>query len=143
MISLPDVGLLIALFDPAHIHHDLAHRWFESYRAAGWATCAATENGFVATLSHPGYPGRGTPVADALERLRDFTGSGDHHFWPGSTSLRRASRVDVSVVESHEQIHGVYLLLLAVENEGRLVTFDDVPLAAVPRARPEQIMVLS
>ena len=27
-IALLDVNVLIALFDPAHIDHDEAHRWF-------------------------------------------------------------------------------------------------------------------
>lgn len=143
MISLPDVGVMVALFDPAHMHHELAHEWLEGHRTEGWATCAATENGCVAVLSHPGYPGRRTTVADAFERLRAFTESGHHHFWPGSTSLRRASRVDTSALDGHEQIQDVYLLLLAVENGGRVVTFNrDVPLRAVRQAQPEQLLVL-
>ena len=28
MVSLLDVNLLVALFDPDHIHHELAHDWF-------------------------------------------------------------------------------------------------------------------
>ncbi len=144
MISLPDVGVMVALFDPAHVHHELAHEWFAENRKHGWATCAPTENGLAAVLSSPGYPGRRTTVADAFDRLRVFAESGNHHFWPGSTSLRRTSRVDTSALAGCEQILDAYLLLLAVENEGRLVTFSrDIPLPAVHRARPEQVIVLS
>ena len=144
MIALLDVDVLVALFDPAHLHHELAHGWLAGHRARGWATCPMTENGFARTVSHPGYPGRRVTVQDALERLGAFTDAGDHHFWPDSTSLRRRSRIDTGLLDGHDRVRGAYLLLLAVENEGRLVTFDaGVPLAAVPQATPEQRVVLA
>lgn len=143
MIGLLDVHVLVALFDPSHLHHELAHAWFARNRAHGWATCPTTENGLVRVVSNPAYPGRRTPVSDALERLVRFTESGDHHFWAGSTSLRRESRVDASLLQAHEQITGAYLLLLAVHYEGRLVTFDrELPVRAILRAAPEQLLVL-
>ena len=144
MISLPDVHVLVALFDPVHVHHEIAHAWFGENRPLGWATCAETENGLVRVLSHPAYPGRRTTVANAFDLLRTLTDtSDDHHFWPGSTSLRRESRVDTDLLEGHSQITEAYLLLLAVENGGRLVTFDrEVPLASVRQAEPEQVVFL-
>ena len=143
MIALLDVDVLLALFDPAHLHHESAHGWFGVNRSSGWATCPITENAFARVVSHPGYPGSRVTVSDALERLGAFADSDDHHFWPDSTSLRRRSRIDTSLLESHVSIRTAYLLLLAVENEGRLVTFDiDVPLGAVPQAGPEQVAVL-
>ena len=143
MITLLDVDVLVALFDPAHIHHDVAHTWFGEHRSSGWATCALTENGLARVVSHPAYPGRRTTVANAFVRLGAFTESGDHHFWPGSTSLRRQSRIDTRLLEGHQQITGVYLLLLAVEHRGRIATFDrQIPIEAVHRAGPEQVVVL-
>ena len=143
MIALLDVDVLVALFDPVHLHHEAAHAWLEANQAAGWATCPITENGFVRVVSHPEYPGRRVTVSDALERLGAFTDSDQHHFWPDSTSLRRRSRVDTSLLDGRDRIRGTYLLLLAVENQGRLATFDaDVPLEAVVQAEPEQLIVL-
>lgn len=143
MIALLDVDVLVALFDPAHIHHEAAHEWFGAQGGAGWATCPITENGFARVVSHPGYPGRRVTVGDALERLVAFADSGNHHFWPDSTSLRRRSRIDTRLLEGHDRIRSAYLLLLAVENEGRLATFDaEVPLGAVPQAGTEQVVVL-
>jgi len=143
VIALLDVDVLVALFDPAHLHHEAAHDWFGAHRADGWATCPITENGLARVVSHPAYPGRRVTVADALERLGAFADSEDHHFWPDSTSLRRRSRIDTRLLEGHDRIRSAYLLLLAVENEGRLVTCDDeVPLSAVPQAGPEQVVVL-
>jgi len=144
VIALLDVDVLVALFDPAHLHHEQAHTWFGANRGSGWATCPITENGFARVVSHPGYPGRRVAVSDALERLGTFAESDDHHFWPDSTSLRRRSRVDTSLLDGQDGIRSAYLLLLAVENQGRLATFDaEVPLGAVPQATPDQVVVLA
>ncbi len=35
--ALLDVNLLIALFDPDHVHHEPAHFWFGPHRSSGWA----------------------------------------------------------------------------------------------------------
>ena len=137
MIALLDVDVLVALFDPAHVHHDVAHGWLADHRSQGWATCPITENGFVRVLSNPAYPGRRTTVADATARLRSFTESGNHHFWPDSVSVRDTRRMDPGKLSGHRQITDAYLLALAVENGGRLATFDSsLPLDAVRDARP-------
>jgi toxin-antitoxin system PIN domain toxin len=144
MISLLDVGVLVALFDPAHLHHEVAHTWLEADRGSGWATCPMTENGFVQVVSHPDYPGNRVTVSDALDRLGRFAEADDHHFWPDSTSLRRRSRIDPALLEGHEHVQSAYLLLLAVQNEGRLVTFDaEVPVRAVSQAEAEQVILLA
>ena len=95
MTHLLDVNVLVALFDPAHLHHDAAHCWFEAEGRSGWATCPITENGFVRVLTNPAYPGRKTTVADAADRLRRFTGSGGHAFWADDVSL-----LDESVIST-------------------------------------------
>lgn len=140
MIALLDVDVLVALFDPSHVHHDLAHEWLARNRALGWATCPITENGFVHAVSHPAYPGRRCTVVEALERLQAFADSGDHHFWPDSTSLRRSSRLDSGFLGDHDRLVEIYLLLLAVHHEGRLATFDEgIPVGAVRQAEPEHV----
>ena len=135
--------MLVALFDPSHIHHDRTHDWFTSVGRSGWATSASTENGFVATLSNPDYPGARTTVDDAVERLRVLTDSATHQFWPGFVSLRQDGRVDTRLLEGHHQVLDAYLLLLAVENRGRLVTFSQrVPVEAVRQASHDHLLVL-
>ncbi len=57
MVALLDVNVLVALFDPMHVHHEAAHEWFALNRKDRWATCPLTENAFVRVLSNPGYPG--------------------------------------------------------------------------------------
>jgi len=92
VIALLDVKVLIALFDPAHIHHEAAHRWFESNRKHRWATCPLTENAFVRILSNPSYPGQSTTIEDAALRLRTFCSEREHAFWPDSLGILEPGR---------------------------------------------------
>ena len=143
MTALLDVNVLIALFDPEHIHYETAHAWFSRSMRGAWATCPLTENGFVRIVSNPGYPGRRTTVADATRRLSTFCARDDHVFWPDSVSLREPRDIARESIRGHRQITDVYLLALATTNDGVLVTFDDsIPIAAVPGAGGSRIVVL-
>ena len=143
MTALLDVNVLIALFDPEHIHYETAHAWFGGPSRGSWATCPLTENGFVRIVANPGYPGRRTTVADAAERLRIFCEIGDHEFWSDSLSLRDRRHLAAGSIRGHRQITDVYLLALATKNGGVLVTFDDsIPIAAVPGADADCIVLL-
>jgi toxin-antitoxin system PIN domain toxin len=142
--GLLDVNVLIALFDPDHVHHEIAHDWFADNRTSGWATCPLTENGFLRVLSNPARGGEITGLPDLVVRLRKFCASGHHQFWPDSISLRDDRLFDASFARGHKQLTDVYLLGLAVKRAGRLITFDQkVPLAAVRGARRETLEVVS
>lgn len=123
-VALLDVNVLVALFDPEHVHHRPAHEWFAENRPLGWASCALTENGVVRVLSNPSYGGRSTDLEDAVGRLAVFKASGDNVFWPGDVSLCDEGRLRFQHVAGHRQLTDVYLLALAVEHGGRLATFD-------------------
>lgn len=122
--ALLDVNVLVALFDPDHIHHDLAHDWFADNRPRGWATCPVTENGFVRVLSNPAYGSAVSRPSELVARLRRFCRSGHHQFWPDVVSLTDESLFDPAFVGGHRQITDVYLLGLAKKRGGRLATFD-------------------
>jgi len=143
MIHLLDVNVLVALFDPGHVHHEAAHRWFSATREEGWATCPMTENGFVRVVSNPAYPGRCTRVADAVARLRRFSESGGHTSWPDDVSILRNELFDPSHLAGHREVTDVYLLGLAVLHEGTLATFDrSVRTSAVPGFQAGHLLVL-
>ncbi|MEJ2206616.1 MAG: PIN domain-containing protein [Gemmatimonadota bacterium] len=143
MTWLLDVNVLVALFDPEHVHHEAAHRWFAGARSAGWATCPLTENGLVRVVSNPAYPGRRTTVADAVSRLRQFTDSGNHVHWPDDVSLLRPDELDGSQLTGHREITDAYLLALAVRHDGALATFDrSVRTAAVPAFEPRHLVAI-
>jgi toxin-antitoxin system PIN domain toxin len=143
-VALLDVNVLIALFDPDHVHHEIAHDWFEDHRASGWATCPLTENGFVRVLGNLARTGQFVPIPDLVDRLRTFCASGHHEFWPDVVSLRDEQLFDLSVARGHRQLTDVYLLGLAVKRRGHLATFDQkLPLASVKGARRDMLDVLS
>lgn len=138
---LLDVNVLVALFDPHHIHHDAAHDWFAETRHSGWATCPITENGFVRVISHPTY-GLGERAESATARLRTFCESGGHQFWRDAISLRDEI-FDLSRAGGAKQLTDIYLLGLAVNRKGRLATFDrTIPLGAVRGAAAASLLVL-
>ncbi len=142
--ALLDVNVLVALFDPAHVHHDAAHDWFADRRAAGWATCPLTENGFLRVLSNPARGGDVIRIPDLIARLRKFCASGHHQFWPDAISLCDEQLFNAGAARGHQQITDVYLLGLAVKRGGCLATFDrTVPVSAVKGARRDSLEVIS
>ncbi|HEY7215024.1 MAG TPA: hypothetical protein VIC28_10365 [Thermoanaerobaculia bacterium] len=72
MVALLDVNVLVALFDPDHVHHEAAHTWFAAHRGAGWATCPLTENGLIRILSNPAYAATLETPAALVRRLEAF-----------------------------------------------------------------------
>lgn len=143
-VALLDVNLLVALFDPDHIHHDLAHDWFEDHRRHGWATCPVTESGFVRVLANPAYGATVTRPVDLVGRLRQFCASRHHVFWPNAVSLTDEKIFNPAMIRGHRQLTDVYLLGLATKMSGCLATFDrTIPLAAVAGATRSTIAIVS
>lgn len=140
--ALLDVNVLLALLDSDHADHVRAVSWLVDDLTAGWASCALTENGFVRVLSQPRYPSPVSP-AQAAGLLADAAQAGDHAFWPCDISVLDARYIDHSRIHSGRQLTDAYLLALAAAHGGTLVTLDpSIPVAAVPRARAEHLMVL-
>ncbi len=142
MAALLDVNVLVALFDPMHAYHETAHEWFAENRQRGWATCPLTENGLVRILSNPSYPGRRTTISDAIDRLGSFRASGHHTFWPDSVSICDEA-LQPAHVQGYRQLTDVYLLALALSNDGRLATFDrGIPLSSVDGAGDRHLTLI-
>ena len=143
LVALLDVNVLVALFDPDHVHHEPAHRWFEQHRPSRWATCPLTENGLVRVLGSAAYRPEPIPLLGVVERLRAFRASGQHVFWADAVSLTDAALFRGDKLTGPRQITDVYLLGLAVHHGGRLATFDrGIPLHAVKGARQEHLAVV-
>lgn len=124
MIFLLDVNVLIALIDPYHNFHDLAHQWFTADAGKQWASCPLTENGATRILGHHRYPeGPGTPAV-AAELVRGLLAHPARHFWADDISLLAGDRVDCTRLTTTGQITDTYLLALASHHQGKLATFD-------------------
>lgn len=131
-IALLDVNVLVALFDPDHVHHEAAHQWLGENRREGWATCPITENGLVRILSNPAYGASPETRGAIVRRLGEFCASGGHVFWADEISLCDKTLFRWTASVSHRNLTDVYLLGLARSRAGRLATFDrHIPVAAV------------
>lgn len=123
-IFLLDVNVLIALIDPAHLQHDLAHDWFSRVGAQSFATCPITENGFLRIIGHPKYPNSPGPpsaVATSLVAIRELPG---HHFWQDKISIADRALVDIAKLSNHARVTDSYLLALAATHGGKLASMD-------------------
>lgn len=134
MTSLLDVNVIVALLDPGHIFHDVAHQWFAA-RSDQWATCPTTENGTIRVISNPKYPnptGSAGAAADLISTMCLLPG---HVFWPDTVSLLHPGSCRKELLSSSRQVTDSYLLALAVANSGRLATFDRrIVTSAIPGA---------
>lgn len=131
---LLDVNLLLALTDPMHIHHQVAHRWFREKGQQAWATCPLTENGFVRIASHSNYPNRPGEALVVLDILRQLCEAPGHQFWTDDISLLHILAAEAIITQA--QITDVYLLGLAVHKKGKLATLDQrIPSQAVRQGR--------
>lgn len=140
--ALLDVNVLLALLDSDHVDHDRARAWTSQSTAAGWASCAVTQNGFVRILSQPRYPSP-VPVLQACSLLRQACRSSRHEFWPSDVSVLDEHVVDASRVHGSRQVTDTYLLALAVAHDGCLATFDrSISLASVLGATEEHLTVV-
>ena len=141
--ALLDVNVWVALFDDAHQFSARANAFVEA-RGAKIATCPLTENGVIRVMSLPGYGRRGGVAMQLVrERLRHACATLDHEFWPADITLRDDERVDFSRVQGHNQVTDLYLLALAVEHGGRLVTFDQaIALSSVHGAAARHLHLL-
>ena len=142
MRALLDVNALIALLDSDHASHDSAIRWFAKNARKGWASCPITQNGCIRIMSNPGYPNP-FPVQAVIERLAEACQQDIHEFWPDDVSLLDPHVVDTTRIHGPRQLTDIYLLALAVQHDGRLVTFDTgIPLTAVRRATTQKLLIL-
>jgi uncharacterized protein len=119
------VNVLVALLDPAHVHHDRAHEWFAAEGGAnGFATCPVTENSVLRIIGNTRYlnsPGTPAAVVGLLAGLRSLPG---HVFWPDDISFIQSSFIDPTRLLSSSQVTDTYLLALARGKNGQLATFD-------------------
>ena len=142
MRALLDVNVLIALLDSDHVHHARATSWLKQNIRHGWASCPLTQNGCIRIMSQHGYP-NALPAAAVAARLAAATATSHHVFWPDAVSMLEAGRIAWSAVLGSRQVTDVYLLALAAQQGGRLVTLDRaVPLTAVPGTKAKHLVVI-
>lgn len=142
-VRLLDVNVLIAMFEPGHVHHVVAHDWFSRNRHDGWATCALTENGFARILSDPRYGSNARRPSEVFARLLALCAASDHVWWPCAVSLGDERLFNLSAA-THRQLTDIYLLGLAHTHGGIFATFDQtIPYNTVVGATRETLEVIA
>ncbi|MBC7604415.1 MAG: VapC toxin family PIN domain ribonuclease [Ramlibacter sp.] len=142
MRALLDVNVLIALHDRDHVHHERAGQWFASNIGYGWASCPLTQNGCLRVMSQAGYSNP-QPLAALVAMLHHSVQTEFHTLWTDDISILDPARFNHSHIHSARQLTDLYLLGLAVENRGRLVSFDlRIPISAVRGATAANMVTL-
>jgi uncharacterized protein len=135
-VGLLDVNMLIALSWPSHLHHRVAHAWFSKNSPEGWATCPLTQCAFVRISSNPKIVPEAVTPSEALDLLRQIVSQEHHTFWPDDVALLDAC-IPGKFLAGHRQVTDAYLLGLAIQHGGRLVTLDRGVLALARSGTPE------
>jgi NAD(P)-dependent dehydrogenase (short-subunit alcohol dehydrogenase family) len=79
----------------------------------------------------------------SLRAAVDATTAALGPIWPDGISVLDPETIDQTRIQGPRQLTDIYLLALAVRREARFVTFDDkIPLTAVRRAKPQNLMAL-
>lgn len=138
-LALPDVNVLIALTNPAHVFHTESHRWLATVER--YATTPITESGLFRLLLNPAVVGQRVTPRQALEVLTRIRADRRAAFLTDDSSLARAG-VDLTGLAGHKQVTDWHLLNLAAAHGGQLVTFDVKIVRALTPADAEHVLTL-
>lgn len=119
--ALPDVNVLLALTNPAHQHHDLAHGWLAATHR--FATTPLTETALVRLLMNRTVTGQDVSAGQAIDILRGVRADERAVFLPDDTSIATTA-VDLIGLAGHRQVVDLHLVGLAARHDCVLVTFD-------------------
>lgn len=111
--------------------------WFVANASHGWATCPATESGFVRVSTNPKVLASPIGIADARRVLSALRGTNGHRFLVDDVSLADG---DIPPIAGYRQVTDAHLLTLARRRGVRLVTFD---VAIVTLANGEDVELLT
>src|SRR3546814_703143 len=130
--TLLDGNVLIALADQAHVHHELAVRWF-SAQSQPFATCPITQGTLLRMLLRHGAVASPQQAASVLA---GFVRHPRHRFWADAIDY---SVVSWSVLLGQPQVTAAYIAALSRHQQGPLDHLDrgptPLPAEAVGRAR--------
>ena len=121
---LLDVNVLLAWLWPAHEAHKAASSWMHNHLQEPWATCPITEMGFLRIVTTRSFSPHAPVWAEAVEILRKQTEDSRHSFWQDSLTSAELDKRLGRRIKSPSLISDAYLLTLAMQNGGRMVTFD-------------------
>ena len=119
--ALLDVNVLLALAWPNHQHHAAARRWFHREARSGWATCALTQLAFIRLSSNSAYAAEAVSPSAAAALLQRYCEHPHHQFWESPPA---AEPMFYRRALGHQQVNDAWMVELARQRGGRLITFD-------------------
>ena len=122
--TLLDVNVLVALTSREHPQYPKAHRWFDSLAGQEWGICPLTEAGYVRVVTNPASGPIIRTFFQAAAILDDLAQRPAYRYWPISGSWATLTQPFAARITGHQQVTDAYLLGLAIEEDGVLVTFD-------------------
>jgi len=118
---LLDVNVLLALTQPSHLHHKLVMKWFGT-PGLDWGLCAFSEAGFLRGSVNPKVGN--LTIEDATDILEVLLQRPGFRFWPITSGWSSIVAPFIENVFGHQQITDAYLLGIAIQEDGVLVTLD-------------------
>ncbi len=115
------MNVLVALTNPAHVHHVQAHRWLSTVER--FATTPVTENGLVRMLLNPAVTGQQVSGQQAIGILTGLRTQARATFLPDRSILSSAG-IDIAGLAGDQQATDFHLVNLAALHDATLVTFD-------------------
>ncbi len=124
MIQLADVNLLVALIWERHVHHAAARQWYWALPAAGWATCSATQTGFVRVSANSAAVGEVISVGAATALLAALVAQPSHHFLADDRGFVDNPLVPHERLVGHRQVTDAHLIGIARRHGVAVATLD-------------------
>ena len=121
---LLDVNVLIALAWPLHVHHVVAHRWFERVGQQSWSTCPLTQLAFVRISSNAKIISTAVSPRAAVQALGEMVALKGHVFWPDDLPVNDLASFTSKAMVGHRQVTDAYLIELAKRHKGKVATLD-------------------
>jgi toxin-antitoxin system PIN domain toxin len=124
VIELADVNVLVALIWERHIHHAAARRWYAAVAELGWASCSATQTGFVRVSANPAAVGEVVSVREAVALLAALVAQPSHHLLADDRGFVDNPLVPHDRLVGHRQVTDAHLIGLARSHGAVVATFD-------------------
>ena len=121
---LLDVNVLIALAWPLHVHHVIAHAWFESVGQHSWSTCPLTQLAFVRISSNAKIISTAVSPRAAVQALGTMVALAGHVFWADDLEVNDLASFTSNALVGHRQVTDAYLIELAKRHKGKVATLD-------------------
>jgi toxin-antitoxin system PIN domain toxin len=124
VIELPDVNVLVALLWERHLHHAAARRWYAALDGDGWASCTATQTGFVRVSSNAAAVGEPLSVRESVAVLAALVALPSHRFLPDDRGFVDNPLVPHERLVGHRQVTDAHLIAVARAHSAVVATFD-------------------